>query len=157
MSAFECTKILSCPPDRAWDAVVDFPARKVHGRRYRRSDLPDGDNLEPGHRIELQIGRDRFTSLVTIVETGETLSHRASGPGFWVQFTYQVRPCLDSDKGYTSDDDGNAHLTLVAEYGGWLGATIARLRPKACRRYVADEMAAITSATESVPAEPVGR
>ena len=155
MPAFEYNKILSCSPEEAWSAVVDFPARTVHSRRYRRAGLPDGQNPEPGHRIELQIGRDRFTSLVTIVEKGETLSHRASGPGFSVEFSYRVRECNDGDQGYTSDDAGHAYITVSAEYAGWLGTVIAGLRPGSCRRYVTDEMAAIVSATESVAAEPV--
>ena len=155
MPTFEYAKILDCTPETAWDAVVDFPARKIHNQRYRRSELPDGSEPEPGHRIELQIGRDRFTSLITVVEKGEALSHRASGPGFWVGFSYRIRECSDGDQGYTSDDAGHAHLSVEAEYGGWLGSLIAGLRPKACRRYVADEMAAIISATESVAAEPV--
>ena len=155
MPAFESSKILACFPDRAWSAVVGFPDRVIHGQRYRRVNLPDGTTLEPGHRLELQVGRDRFTSLVTAVHHRESLSHRAAGPGFWVEFSYRVRECNDGDYGYTSDDAGRAHLTVRAEYGGWLGSIIARLRPRACRRYVADEVAAIVSATETVPAEPV--
>jgi hypothetical protein len=155
MTTFEYSKIIPCPPKKAWSAVADFPARTLHSRRYRRANLPDGPDLEPGHRIELQIGRDRFTSLITIAEKGETLTHRASGPGFSVEFSYRVRECNDGDEGYTSDDAGHTHLTVRAEYGGWLGSIIAGMRPGSCRRYVSDEMAAITSATETVPAEPV--
>lgn len=155
MPAFQSSRILPGTPEAAWAAVVDFPARVIHGERYRQAALPDGAAPEPGHRIELQIGRDRFTSLITEVEPGARLSHRASGPGFSVEFSYRVRPCDDGDEGYTSDDAGRAHLIVRAEYEGWLGSTIARLRPGACRRYVADEMAAIVSAVESVPAEPV--
>ena len=155
MPTFEYAKIIASSPEETWAAVVDFPARKLHNQRYRRSELPDGSNPEPGHRIELQIGRDKFTSLVTVVQPGEVLSHRASGPGFWVGFSYRVRPCSDSDEGYTSDDEGHTYLTVEAQYGGWLGSMIAGLRPGACRRYVSDEMAAIISATESIAAEPV--
>lgn len=155
MPTFEYAKILSCTPGEAWAAVVDFPSRKIHCHRYRRSELPDGPYPEPGHRIDLQIGRDRFTSLVTAVQDGEALSHRASGPGFWVGFSYRVRECSDADEGFTSDDFGHAYVTVQAEYGGWLGSVIAGFRPGACRRYVTDEMAAIVSATESVAAEPV--
>ncbi len=155
MPAFECAEILPCTPDAAWAAVVDFPGRKIHGACYRRAELPDGNALSPGHRIELQIGRDRFTSIVTGAQKPASLSHRAAGPGFWVEFTYRLRQCRDGDAGYTSDDLGCAHLTVQAEYGGWLGSIIAKLRPRACRHYVAEEMSAIVSAAESVPAEPV--
>ena len=155
MMVFEYSKILSCPPQETWAAVVDFPARKLHGKRYRRADLPDGPLPEPGHRIEFQIGRDRFTSLITVVQTGETLSHRTSGPGFWVGFSYRVRECSDGDEGYTSDDLGHTYVTIEAEYGGWLGSLIAKLRPGACRRYLTDEMDAISATTESIKAEPV--
>ena len=155
MAVFEYSKILSCPPDEAWAAVADFPSRRLHSKRYRRADLPDGPEPEPGHRIDLQIGRDRFTSLITVVQKGETLSHRTSGPGFWVGFSYYVRECSDGDEAYTSDDQGHAYVTIQAEYGGWLGSLIARLRPGACRRYVLDEMDAVASATESIKAEPV--
>ncbi len=155
MPVFEYSKILPCPPDEAWAAVADFPSRRLHSKRYRRADLPDGPEPEPGHRIDLQIGRDRFTSLVTVVQKGETLSHRTSGPGFWVGFSYYVRECSDGDEAYTSDDRGHAYVTIRAEYGGWLGSLIAKLRPGACRRYVLDEMDAVSSATESIQAEPV--
>ena len=155
MRTFELGKILPCTPGEAWNAVIDFPSRTIHGPAYRRSDLPDGNEPRPGNRIELQIGRDKFTSLMTVVQEPEMLSHRAIGPGFSVEFSYWVRPCSDADPGYTSDDDGNAFLTVQAEYGGWLGSFIARVRPGACRRYVAGEMAAINSASRSVSAEPV--
>lgn len=155
MTVFEYSKLLSCPPDETWSALVDFPSRKLHSKRCRRAELPDGPEPEPGHRIQFQIGRDRFTSLITVVQNGETLSHRASGPGFWVWFTYRLRECSDGDEGFTSDDQGNSYLTIRAEYGGWLGSLIGKMRPGACRRYVLDEMEAITSATESIKAEPV--
>lgn len=155
MRSFELGKILPCTPEEAWNAVIDFPSRAIHGPSYRRSDLPDGMEPRPGNRIELQIGRDKFTSLMTVVQEPEMLSHRAVGPGFSVEFSYWVRLCSDTDPGYTSDDDGNAYLTVQAEYGGWLGSLIARMRPGACRRYVAGELAAINSASRSVSAEPV--
>ena len=155
MRTFELGKILACTPDEAWNAVVDFPSRTIHGPAYRRSDLPDGPEPKPGNRIELQIGRDKFTSLITVVHQPEMLSHRTVGPGFSVEFSYRVRLCSDADSGYTSDDYGNTHVTVETEYGGWLGALIARLRPGACRRYVAGELAAIDSASKSVSAEPV--
>ena len=155
MQTFELGKILPCTPDEAWNAVIDFPSRTIHGPAYRRSDLPDGQEPRPGNRIELQIGRDKFTSLMTVVQEPEMLSHRTVGPGFSVEFSYWVRPCSDADPGYTSDDDGNAYLTVQAEYAGWLGSLIARLRPGACRRYVAGELAAIDSGAKSVFAEPV--
>lgn len=155
MRTFELGKILPCTPEEAWNAVIDFPSRTIHGSSYRRSDLPDGKDPKPGNRVELQIGRDKFTSLITVVQQPEMLSHRAVGPGFWVEFSYRVRLCSDGDPGYTSDDHGNAHLTVEAEYGGWLGTLIAQLRPGACRRYVAGEMDAIVSASKSVSAEPV--
>ena len=153
MRTFELGKILPCTPDEAWHAVIDFPSRTIHGAAYRRSDLPDGKEPRPGNRIELQIGRDKFTSLMTVVQEPEMLSHRAVGPGFSVEFSYWVRLCSDADPGYTSDDDGNAFLTVQAEYGGWLGSLIARVRPGACRRYVAGELAAIDSGAKSVFAE----
>ena len=155
MRSFELGKILPCTPEEAWNAVIDFPSRTIHGPAYRRSDLPDGREPQPGNRIEMQIGRDKFTSLMTVVQEPEMLSHRTVGPGFSVEFSYWVRPCSDADPGYTSDDDGNAYLTVEAEYGGWLGSLIARVRPGACRRYVAGELAAISSASRSVSAEPV--
>ncbi len=155
MRTFELGKILPCTPDEAWNAVIDFPSRTIHGPAYRRSDLPDGQEPRPGNRIELQIGRDKFTSLMTVVQEPEMLSHRTVGPGFSVEFSYWVRLCSDADPGYTSDDDGNAYLTVQAEYGGWLGSLIARLRPGACRRYVSGELAAIDSGAKSVFAEPV--
>lgn len=155
MRTFELGKILPCAPGDAWNAVIDFPSRTIHGPAYRRSDLPDGKEPRPGNRIELQIGRDKFTSLMIVVQEPEMLSHRAVGPGFSVEFSYWVRFCSDADPGYTSDDDGNAYLTVQAEYAGWLGSLIARLRPGACRRYVAGELAAIDSGAKSVFAEPV--
>ena len=155
MRSFELGKILPCTPEEAWNAVIDFPSRTIHGQAYRRSDLPDGREPQPGNRIEMQIGRDKFTSLMTVVQEPEMLSHRTVGPGFSVEFSYWVRPCSDADPGYTSDDDGNAYLTVEAEYGGWLGSLIASVRPGACRRYVAGELAAINSASRSVSAEPV--
>ena len=155
MRTFELGKIIPCTPDEAWNAVIDFPSRTIHGPAYRRSDLPDGTEPRPGNRIELQIGRDKFTSLMTVVQEPEMFGHRTVGPGFSVEFSYRVRPCSDADPGFTSDDDGHAHLTVEAEYGGWLGSLIARLRPGACRRYVAGELAAIESASKSVSAEPV--
>ena len=155
MRSFELGKILPCTPDEAWNAVIDFPSRTIHGPSYRRSNLPDGQEPRPGNRIELQIGRDKFTSLMTVVQEPEMLSHRTVGPGFSVEFSYWVRLCSDADPGYTSDDDGNAYLTVQAEYAGWLGSLIARLRPGACRRYVAGELAAIDSGAKSVFAEPV--
>ena len=155
MRTFELGKIIPCTPDEAWNAVIDFPSRTIHGPAYRRSDLPDGPEPRPGNRIELQIGRDKFTSLMTVVQEPEMFGHRTVGPGFSVEFSYRVRPCSDADPGFTSDDDGHAHLTVEAEYGGWLGSLIARLRPGACRRYVAGELATIESASKSVSAEPV--
>ena len=155
MRNFELGKILPCTPDEAWSAVIDFRSRTIHGPAYRRSDLPDGPEPRPGNRIELQIGRDKFTSLITAVQQPETFSHRTVGPGFSVEFSYRVRLCSDADSGYTSDDHGSAHLTVQAEYGGWLGTLIARLRPGACHRYVSGELAAIESASKSVSAEPV--
>lgn len=155
MRSFEIGRILPCTPETAWNAVIDFPSRTIHGPAYRRAELPDGPAPEPGNRIELQIRRDKFTSLVTVVQPPELFGHRTVGPGFSVEFSYRVRLCSDSDQGYTSDDTGNAHLTVEAEYGGWLGTLIARLRPGACRRYVAGEMDAIKSASRSVSAEPV--
>ena len=155
MRTFELGKIIPCTPDEAWNAVIDFPSRTIHGPAYRRSDLPDGTEPRPGNRIEFQIGRDKFTSLMTVVQEPEMFGHRTVGPGFSVEFSYRVRLCSDADPGFTSDDDGHAHLTVEAEYGGWLGSLIARLRPGACRRYVAGELAAIESASKSVSAEPV--
>ena len=155
MPAFELAKILPCQLDAAWEAVVDFPSRTIHSSRYRRSDLPDGEEPMPGHRILLQIGRDRFTSIITAVQKPAALTHRAVSPGAWVEFSYQLRLCDERDPGYTSEDFGSAFLVIRAEYGGWLGSLIAKLRPGACRRYVEDELAAIVSAAESVPAEPV--
>ena len=154
MPIFSEARILPCEIATAWNAVTDFPSRTLHSARYRRAHLPDGPNLEPGHRLELQIGRDRFTSLVTDVREAQSLTHRAVGPGFWVEYAYTLRECSDSDHGYSSDDMGYAHLTIAAEYGGWLGALIAALRPGACRRYLADEMSAIVSAALFIPAEP---
>ena len=65
--------------------------------------------------------------------------------------------CDELDPGYTNEDFGCAFLAVRAEYGGWFGSLIAKLRPGACRRYLEDEMAAIMSAAESVRAEPVSR
>ena len=155
MPVFEIGRILPGAPAEAWAALIDFPSRRIHGARYTRADLPDGPEPEPGHRIRLQIGRDRFTSVITEVKTGHSLSHRATGPGFAVEFSYRLRECTDSDSGYTSDDLGRAYLTVRADYGGWLGTLVARLRPGACRRYVADEMDAIVAAAEYVAAEPI--
>ena len=155
MAVFEHERILPCGPDDAWEAVIDFPSRTIHGPRYRRAELPDGKEPAPGHRILLQIGRDRFTSVVTVAEKPAALSHRAAGPGFWAEYSYALRVCNDGDFGYTSEDLGCAHLKIRGEYGGWLGSVIAKLRPGACRRYLADEMAAVVSAAESVRAEPV--
>ncbi len=155
MPVFEHERILPCGLEDGWEAVVDFPSRKIHNPRYRRADLPDGTEPEPGHRILLQIGRDRFTSIITISRKPAALSHRASGPGFWVEYSYELRLCDERDPGYTSDDIGCAYLKIRGEYGGWLGSLIAALRPGACRRYLADEMAAVLSAAESVRAEPI--
>ena len=155
MPAFEIAKILPCQLDAAWEAVVDFPSRTIHSSRYRRSDLPDGKEPMPGHRILLHIGRDRFTSIITAVQKSNSLSHRAIGPGFWAEYSYRIRLCEERDPGYTNEDFGSAFLVIHAEYGGWLGSLIAKLRPGACRRYLEDELAAIVSAAESVPAEPV--
>ena len=154
MPIFSEARILPCEMAPAWDAVVDFPSRTLHSARYRRAALPDGPNPAVGHRIELQIGRDRFTSLITDVRAAQALTHRAVGPGFWAEYRYTLRVCSDDDPGYSSEDLGRAHLTINAEYGGWLGTVIAALRPGACRRYLADEMAAIISAAQHVPAEP---
>ncbi len=155
MPAFELEKIMPCDPMTAWDAVVDFPSRTIHNSRYRRADLPDGEEPRPGNRILLQIGRDKFTSIVTAAQKPGALAHRTSGPGFWAEFSYELRPCDERDVGYTNDDSGCAHLTLRSEYGGWMGSLIARLRPGACRRYLTEEMEAIFSAADSVRAEPV--
>ena len=157
MPAFELSKILPCQLDDAWDAVVDFPARTIHSKRYRRADLPDGEDPMPGNRILFHIGRDRFTSIVTRAQKPGAFSHRAIGPGFWAEYSYRMRLCDELDPGYTNEDFGYAYLAIRAEYGGWLGSLIARLRPGACRRYVEDEMAAILSAAGSVRAEPVGQ
>ena len=154
MAIFSEARILPGEMVPAWDAVVDFPSRTLHSARYRRAALPDGANPAVGHRIELQIGRDRFTSMITAVRTGESLTHRAVGPGFWAEYSYALRVCNDDDVGYSSEDLGRAHLTITAEYGGWQGKVIAALRPGACRRYLADEMAAIVSAAQFVAAEP---
>lgn len=156
MPVFELAKILPCQLDHAWDAVVDFPTRTIHGKRYRSADLPDGPDPQPGHRILFHIGRDRFTSIVTGAQKPGAFSHRAIGPGFWAEYSYRIRICDELDPGYTNEDFGLAYLVVRAEYGGWLGSLIAKIRPGACRRYVEDEMAAIYSAAESVRAEPVG-
>lgn len=155
MPIFEIAKILPCQLDEAWEAVVDFPSRTIHSDRYRRADLPDGKEPIPGHRILLHIGRDRFTSIITAAQRPTTLSHRAIGPGFWAEYSYWLRPCNELDPGYTNEDFDLAFLSIRAEYGGWLGSFIAKLRPGACRQYLTDELAAIVSAAESVPAEPV--
>ena len=155
MPTFEYSAIVPCAPFAAWAAVTDFPSRPAHSQRYRRADLPDGVVLEPGNRLNLQIGRDRFTSVVMRAEPPAILSHRTTGPGFWCEYSYNLRECYDGDPGYTSDDPGNAFLTVTVEYGGWLGRLVAKFRPGACRRYVADEVNAIVSAAESVMAEPV--
>lgn len=157
MPAFELAKILPCQLEEAWDAVVDFPGRVIHSSRYRRADLPDGAEPGPGHRILLHIGRDRFTSIVTTAQKPGAFSHRAIGPGFWAEYSYRLRQCDESDPGYTGEDFGSAYLVIRAEYGGWLGSLVAKLRPGACRRYLDDEMAAIFSAAESVHAEPVAQ
>ncbi len=155
MPVFEIAKIIPRPLDEAWEAVADFPGRTIHSNRYRRSDLPDGEEPMPGHRIQLHIGRDRFTSVITAVQKPAALSHRAIGPGFWAEYSYRLKLCDELDPGYTNEDFGSTFLSIRAEYGGWLGSLIARLRPGACRRYLEDELAAIVSAAESVPAEPV--
>lgn len=155
MVVFEQERILPCGLEEAWEAVVDFPSRTIHSARYRRAELPDGAEPAPGHRILLQIGRDRFTSIVTLATKPSALSHRAAGPGFRAEYSYELRGCNERDVGYTSDDLACAYLKIRGEYGGWLGSLIARLRPGACRRYLADEMAAVVSAAESVRAEPV--
>ena len=155
MPAFEITKILPCRPEDAWEAVADFPSRTIHSSRYRRSDLPDGKEPMPGHRILLHIGRDRFTSIITAVQKPSSLSHRTIGPGFWAEYSYRVRLCDELDPGYTNEDFGLAFISIRAEYGGWLGSLVAKMRPGACRRYLEDELAAIVSAAESVRAEPV--
>ena len=156
MPVFEQSRIMPCAPARGWEAVIDFPARAIHSARYRRAALPDGAEPAPGRRIELQIGRDRFTSVVTAAQKPSYLSHRAAGPGFWAEYSYRLRYCEDKDAGFTTEDLGCAHLTIRAEYGGWLGRLVARLRPGACRRYLGDEMDAIVSISESVRAEPAG-
>ena len=155
MPVFELARIVPGDLEAAWAAVVDFPSRPAHGERYRRGGLPDGADLKPGHRIELQIGRDGFTSVVTQAGRPQLLSHRADGPGFWAEYSYRLRECAEGDLGYSSEDLGDTLLTITATYGGWLGTVIARLRPGACRRYVADEMDAIISIAESVTAELV--
>ena len=155
MPAFESSKLLPCRLDEAWEAVVDFPSRTIHSKRYRRADLPDGPDSAPGHRILFHIGRDRFTSIVTTSQKPGAFSHRTIGPGFWAEYSYRIRLSDELDPGYTNEDFGLAYLVVRAEYGGWLGSLIAKLRPGACRRYVEDEMAAIYSAAESVRAEHV--
>ena len=155
MPTFEISKILPCALDDAWEAVADFPSRTIHSNRYRRADLPDGQDPMPGHRIQLQLGRDRFTSIVTAVQKPSSLSHRAIGPGFWVEYSYRIRLCDELDPGYTNEDFGLAFISIRSEYGGWLGSIIAKLRPGACRRYLEEELSAIISAAESVTAEPV--
>ena len=154
MPFFEYARILPCPPAAAWDAITDFPGRVIHGARYHRAALPDGDAPAPGHRIELQIGRDRFTSVVTACQRPDYLSHRTAGPGFWTEYSYYLRMCREGDAGYSSEDLGRAYLTIRAEYGGWLGKLVARLRPGACRRYLADEMTAVAYIAGSIRAEP---
>ena len=156
MPVFEYSKILPCPPDEAWAAVADFPSRRLHSKRYRRADLPDGREPEPGHRIDLQIGPGPLHQPGHRGTKGRNAVPPDLGArGFWVGFSYYVRECSDGDEAYTSDDRGHAYVTFRAEYGGWLGSLIAKLRPGACKRYVLDEMDAVSSATESIQAEPV--
>jgi hypothetical protein len=155
MPVFELAKILPCQLEVAWEAVVDFPSRTIHSNRYHRADLPDGTDPMPGHRMLLHIGRDRFTSIVTTAQKPGAFSHRTIGSGFWAEYSYRLRLCDELDRGYTTEDFGAAYLIIRAEYGGWLGSLVAKLRPGACRRYLDDEMAAIFSAAESVRAEPV--
>ena len=100
MPVFEHARILPCPPDEAWAPLVDFPSRPAHSERYRQADLPDGSELAPGHRIQLQIARDRFTSVVTQVARPHRLAHRTTGPGFWVEYRYNLRVCDDADPGF---------------------------------------------------------
>ena len=91
MPTFEYSAIVPCAPLAAWAAVTDFPSRPAHSRRYRRAELPDGVVLEPGNRLNLQIGRDRFTSVVMRAEppaTSVTSHHRAGVlVRIFVQFT----------------------------------------------------------------------
>ena len=128
-----------------------YTARATAGPSCRTGPSP-----RRGAGLSCKSGGTVFTSVVTAAQKPSYLSHRAAGPGFWAEYSYRLRYCEDKDAGFTTEDLGCAHLTIRAEYGGWLGRLVARLRPGACRRYLGDEMDAIVSISESVRAEPAG-
>ena len=135
MSVIEKSTVVDRPPQRVWDAVVDFEARPDWSPRVKEAELIYGPPLHEGGRVRLHIDRDRFTARVVTFRPGERLSLLVKGPGFQATHTYDLSP----------SGDGTA-VTMTGEFRGVLGRLAARFM----RGSVERDLTAIKASAEAV-------
>ena len=130
--------IVAAPPDKVWDAVVDFEARPHWEPRVKEAQIIGGGPLQEGSRIRLKVDRDRFTSTVVELRPEERLSLLVKGPGFRVNHIYELN----------AREDGT-EVTMTGEYQGIIGKLAVRFMRGSVRRDLVDELAAIKRAAEA--------
>ena len=129
---------VAAPPNRVWNAVVDFEARPQWSPRVKEARIADGGPLQEGSRIRLKIGRDRFTATVVEIHPPERLTLLVRGPGFRVNHLYELRP-----------DGNDVTVMLSGHYGGLVGSLVARFMSGSIHRDLTEELDAIKRASEA--------
>lgn len=129
---------VTAPPDRVWDAVVDFEARPRWEPRVKEARIEGGGPLREGSRIRLKVDRDRFTSTVVEMRSSQRLTLLVKGPGFRVHHIYDLHPEGDI-----------TNVTLTGQYHGIIGGLVTRFMSGSLRRDLTDELAAIKRAAEA--------
>ncbi|MSQ32946.1 MAG: polyketide cyclase [Dehalococcoidia bacterium] len=130
---------VAAPVERVWEALVDFEARPRWSPRVKEARILDGGPLKVGSRIRLHVDRDRFTPVVVELRPRERLALLVKGPGFHARHAYELRAAGEATT-----------VTMSAQLGGLLGTLAQQFMRGSVRRDLADELAAIKRAAESV-------
>ncbi|MBI4198871.1 MAG: SRPBCC domain-containing protein [Chloroflexi bacterium] len=138
MGMIQETTTVAAPPQRVWEAVVDFEARPRWEPRVKEASILGGGPLQEGSRIRLKVDRDKFTSTVIAMEPPASLVLLVKGPGFRVTHSYELHP-----------EGTSTRLVMAGDYQGIIGRLVGRFMRKSVRRDLSDELAAIKRAVEA--------
>ncbi|MYB84695.1 MAG: hypothetical protein F4X54_08180 [Chloroflexi bacterium] len=130
---------VNASPERAWQAVTDYPSRVVHSERVNGAEVIGGV-LEPGAKIRLRIDRRAFTVTVASVCPPEYLETR-----------FGIPVLFSGAHAYTvSGTAEGASVRIDGEFSGLLGSTLTRLMRSSASRDLRDELAAVKAASEAL-------
>ena len=127
-------------PERAWQAVIDYPSRATYSGRVGRAEVLGGALVE-GAKIALQIDRRTFAVTVTSLR-----------PPNHLETSFGIRLLYSGKHAYTvSPNPNGATVRIDGDFAGLLGSLCTPLMRSSVARDLRDELVAISRSGGPIP------